>query len=103
MEAKMWADSQITGKSTSTAGRGRTGLGSSEDQQAADGEILPAEDRSLSHWPVLQVDEEQVHGQCRRCPHRTDACEYLFKCCPHWKRQQNILWAKVRKQNGRSI
>lgn len=30
----------------------------SEEQQAASGEVLPIEDRSLSHWTIPKVDEE---------------------------------------------
>jgi len=57
---------ESSGRNTRTAGRGmcpKTGLGSGEGQQAACGEILPVEDRSLSHWPVTQMDEEQAHSQ----------------------------------------
>jgi hypothetical protein len=39
-----------------------TGSNSGEDQQTAGGEILPVEDRPLSHWPVPQVDQERAHS-----------------------------------------
>jgi len=36
------------------------------------------------------------------CQYRTQTQEHLFKCCPHWKHQQKILWAEMGKQTGRS-
>jgi hypothetical protein len=62
-EAKMWADSRITGKKYQHFPQGKARQKPGEDQQAAGGEVLPAEDWLLSYWPVPQVDEEQAHSQ----------------------------------------
>jgi len=43
---------------------------------------------------------EPVHSQMPVCPYRAQAREHLFKCCPHWKRQQIILWAEVQRETG---
>ena len=32
---------------------------------------------------------------------KTQTREHLFKNCPHWKPQQEILWAEKRKEIGR--
>jgi hypothetical protein len=39
-------------------------------------------------------------AKCWWCQYRTQTREHLFKCCPHWKRQQKILWAEVRSRPG---
>jgi len=40
-------------------------------------------------------------AKCCWCPYRAWTQEHLFKCCPHWKRQQKILWAEGRWETGR--
>jgi len=30
-----------------------------------------------------------------------ETLEHPFKCCPRWKRQQEILWAEVRRETGK--
>jgi hypothetical protein len=66
-------------------GAPETGPSPGEEQQAAGGEILPVEDRLLSHWPVPRVDEEQAHSQMLVVPVPDPDLEHLFKDCPHWK------------------
>jgi len=67
-----------TGKDTSETGPSR-----SNEQRAAGSQILPAEGRSLPHWPVSQVDGEQGHSRLLVVPYRTQTREYLFKNRPH--------------------
>jgi len=40
-------------------------------------------------------------AKCWWCPVQDPMREHLFKCCPHWKRQQIILWAEERRETGR--
>jgi len=75
---------------------------SSKEQQAAGSEVLPVEDRPLSHWPVPQVEEEQAHGQVLVVPILDPDPGASFQELPlHRKAQQKILWAEVWKETGR--
>ena len=49
----------------------------------------------------LKWTGNQPTAKCRWCPYRAQTREHLLKCCPHWKRQQIILWAEVRRETGR--
>jgi hypothetical protein len=35
------------------------------------------------------------------CPYRIQTREHFFKCCPHWKRQQNPLWVEMQRETER--
>ena len=39
--------------------------------------------------------------ECRWCRYPTQTREHLFKVCPEWKAQQQVLWAEVKKETGR--
>jgi len=71
-----------------------------------------ARERGQARWGMRQYQRREscresrgcnVHdGRSGRQPNAGGANtglrrEHLFKCCPHWKRQQELLWAEVRK------
>jgi len=61
----------------------------SNDQQAAGGEVLPAEDRPLFRWPIPQADEEQTHSQVLVVPLQdTDTGQEL----PAVEAPSKVLW-----------
>ena len=68
-KAKAWADVKVTHKKT--------------------GHCLTGQFHEWTkRWPTTQ---------CWWCRYKTQTREHFFKNCPHWKRQQKILWAEVRR------
>jgi len=52
------ADSRVPEYCPAAGETPETGSSASKEQQAAGSEVLPVEDRPLSHWPMPDVDEE---------------------------------------------
>jgi len=48
------------------------------------------------HWT-----KNRAKPQCWRCRYQNQTREHLFKECPEWKAQQEILRAEVQKETGR--
>jgi hypothetical protein len=51
--------------------------------------------------PYLQWTRNLPTAQCWWCPYRTQTREHIFKNCPEWKLQQQVLRAEVRRETGR--
>jgi len=48
------------------------------------------------HWT-----ENRPTPQCWWCQYQNQTREHLFKVCPEWKAQREILWAEVLKETRR--
>ena len=56
------------------------------------------------HCPTgqyLNWTQNWLTTQCWRCRYQTQTRDHLFKVCPEWKSQQNILWVEVQPGSTR--
>jgi hypothetical protein len=96
-EARVWADVKVTHKKCRYSRKERQRpdfIPANANKQLAIRFYVPVEERPLSHWPVPRVDEEPTHRPGWWCRYKAQTREHLFKNCPHWERQQKILWAE---------
>jgi len=57
-----------------------------------------AEQAAAGHCQYLKWARSQPTAKCWWRPYRTQTGEHGFKSRHHWKAQQEVLWAEVRKE-----
>jgi hypothetical protein len=105
LEAKIWADSRITGKKYQYCRQGKVHQ-KPDSIPAKTGKRLAARFYQFKTGHCLTGQyltwtKKRPSAKCWWCPYKFQTREHLFKNCPQWKRQQKVLWAAVRKETGR--
>jgi hypothetical protein len=105
LEAKMWADSRVTGKKYQYCRQGKVfqkpNAAPAKSSKRLAARFYQLKTGQCIAGQYLKWTKNRPSAKCWWCPYRYQTREHLFKHCPQGKRQHKILWVAVRKETGK--